>query len=142
MRDRIFFDTNVLVYAFNARDSEKEKSQKAQELLLQAISQENLVLSTQVLGELYVTLTQKGKPPLNQRDSRKIIEKLCDAEIADLTKKTVLSALELQFCHRLSYWDALIIATAQSAKCTQVFSEDMQDGQKFGELQIVNPFFE
>lgn len=140
MSDRIFFDTNILVYAFNSRDSEKEKSQTAQELLLKALSEDNLILSVQVLGELHVTLTQKGKPPLSQSDSKKIIDKICVAEIMELTKKMVLSALELQIRHKLSYWDALIIATAQSARCNRMFSEDLQHGQKFGELQILNPF--
>lgn len=140
MSDRIFFDTNILVYAFNSSDSEKEKSQKAQELLMKAMSQDSMVLSAQVLGELHVTLTRKGKPPLSQQDSQKITLKLCDTEIVDLTKRTVLSALELQTRHKISYWDALIIVTAQSAKCHQIFSEDLQHGQKFGDLRVINPF--
>jgi predicted nucleic acid-binding protein len=140
MKGRCFFDTNILVYAFNNDPSENKKSQTGQDLILEALDHDTMVLSPQVLGELHVTLTRKAKPALSTNDSQKIIQKLCDAEVVDITKQLVASAIELSKNHQLSYWNALIVVSAQSANCKTVYSEDLQHEQKFEDLQIINPF--
>ena len=140
MTDRYFLDTNILVYAHDS--TAQQKSQRARQLILEGLREECLVLSAQVLSEFFVTITQKIKAPLSAARAREEIELLSAADIVDIDADLVLDAVDLRIKQRLSFWDGLIIASAQRAQCHRVYSEDMQSGQRIGRLEILNPFLE
>jgi predicted nucleic acid-binding protein len=138
MSDRYFVDTNVLVYAHDS--SEKTKSLRARQLILAGLRDETLVLSAQVLSEFFVTITQKIKVPLSSVQAREELELLRAAEIVDIDADLVLEAVDLRRKHKLSYWDGLIVAAAQRARCPRLYSEDMSGGAHIAGVEIVNPF--
>ena len=132
---KAFADTNVLIYAVTVDDLRKQGI--AQALLAQR-QPEPLVISTQVLGEVYNVLTRrKAWVPAQALAAAQAFNKL---RVAVPTADGVLRALQLAGRHQLSAWDALIVQAALEAGCDFLYSEDLQAGQRFGALQIVNPF--
>jgi predicted nucleic acid-binding protein len=138
MNDRFFIDTNILVYA-NDR-SDKARHERAKQILLDGIAGENIVLSTQVLGEFYVTVTRKIKTRLPENTARKELLLLRAVEIVEIDFHLVVRAVELSTQNNLSYWDSLIIVAAQKAGCNTLYSEDLNPGQTFGTVMVKNPF--
>lgn len=138
MRDRVFFDTNILVYANDS--SEPYKQQIARELIKKALAGQTAVISVQVLSEFWVTVTGKIKQPLPEAFAEKEIELFGLMEIVDTNLMVFKDALKIQKLSKLSFWDSLILSAANSASCKTVYSEDMQDGQEISAMRIVNPF--
>jgi predicted nucleic acid-binding protein len=138
MSDVVFVDTNVLVYA---RDlTEPSKQPIAAEWMQRLWQERRGRLSVQVLQEYYVTVTRKLKPGLTDDAARADIRYLqaWDPVVTDAALLEAAWALETK--HRLSFWDAMIVAAAQRVNARYLLSEDMQDGQAFGEMTILNPF--
>ena len=131
-----FFDTNVLVYVFDR--SEPQKQARAQELITAHMTARDMVLSTQVLQELYVTLTRKKR--LGAADALEVVTTFAQERIVPASADMVLRGLALSQQRQLSAWDALIVQAALQAGCTTLFSEDFQTGARFDELVVVNPF--
>lgn len=131
-----FFDTNVLVYVFDR--AEPLKQALAQQLVTEHMSARDMVLSTQVLQELYVTLTRKKR--LGAADALEVVTTFAQERIVPASADTVLRGLALSQRHQLSAWDALILQAALDAGCTTLYSEDFQAGAQFNELVVVNPF--
>lgn len=131
-----FLDTNVLVYAFDDRD--RRKKERSLELLADESSE--LALSTQVLGEFYVTVTRKLHRPLSVADARQAVAELARLPVVAINAALVETATRTSDDHHLSYWDALIIEAAAGAGCERVMSEDLNDGQVVSGVRIVNPF--
>lgn len=131
-----FFDTNVLVYVFDR--SEPPKQALAQELVTAHMAARDMVLSTQVLQELYVTLTRKKR--LGAVDALEVVTTFAQERIVPASADTMLRGLALSQRHRVSAWDASILQAALDAGCTTLYSEDFQTGAQFGELVVVNPF--
>lgn len=138
MTGRYFLDTNILVYAHDKTDPQRRK--RAQKIIFDGIRNDNLVLSTQVLSEFYVTVTQKIKKPLPANVAKKEINLLRSAEIVEINLPMIVAAIDLHIKNKISYWDGLIIASAQAGLCTHILTEDLNDAQKFGKLTIMNPF--
>lgn len=133
---RRFVDTNVLVYANDAADPEKQRL--ARETLLTHASE--LVLSAQVLSELYVALvrpTGLGMPPA---DARAIVDDLRRFPVLPIDDEMVRDAIDLSTRERTSYWDGLILTTAQAGGCGIVLTEDMSHGTTVGGVRVENPF--
>lgn len=137
MSDRYFIDTNILVYA-NDR-SEKEKQVRAKQILLQGITEENIVVSTQVLSEFYVTVTQKIQTTLSTDVAKKEIRLLKAIDIVEIDFNLVMQAINISKKNTLSYWDSLIVAAALKANCTILYSEDMNPDQIIDSVRIENP---
>jgi predicted nucleic acid-binding protein len=98
-----------------------------------------LVIPVQVLGELYNILVRKQRRSGTEAAAR--IEVWRDfAILADTTAAVMASAVSLATDHRLSIWDAVVIAAASDAGCRVLLSEDMQDGFTWSGVTIVNPF--
>lgn len=133
-----FIDTNILVYAYDVRAGAKHK--KARELLSSLWGTEPGVLSTQVLQEFYITVTRKLPKRLPPQAAREIIQDYQAWPIYSSSSDDVLSASEIEEEYRISFWDALIVQAALSSGCKTLYSEDLQDGQKFDDLTIINPF--
>lgn len=134
MKDKIFIDTNILLYLY----SEDEKKKKR---VLECIScQKSFYISTQVLNEFCQVCIKKLKVPIDI-----IHEALEDFKgffsIHEVSIRTIESALIIQFENNLSYFDSLIISSALELECSQLLSEDMNHHQLIRQkLKIVNPF--
>ncbi len=137
MRDKVFLDTNILVYAHD--DGAPEKKAKAQALILDGLRSGKTVISTQVLSEFYVTVTRKIKIPMSIEQARREIDLLSNMETADVDIATIRRAIDMQDRWKINYWDGLILAAAEQADCAVVFSEDLADGQSYGDITVRNP---
>ncbi|MBN2383083.1 PIN domain-containing protein [bacterium] len=140
MVDKIFFDTNVLVYAFDTHESTRQD--RAQALLKQGIRMESMVVSTQVLSEFFVIMTRKIQQPLTAAEVMRIITSLSPVPAVELDRVLVFRAVDTSIRYQISYWDALIVAAAERMKCSQIFSEDLSHGQYYHTIQVLNPFLE
>ena len=132
-----FFDTNVLVYLFDRSDVAKQS--KAQDLVTAHMSARDMIISTQVLQELYVTLTRKKH--LSAADALEVVTTFAQERTVPSSADLVLRGLALSQRAQLSAWDALIAQSALDSGCTTLYSEDFQNGMRFGELTVRNPFF-
>jgi predicted nucleic acid-binding protein len=129
-------DTNVLVYA-DAGD-EPVKQQRALSLITEARLGGEGVVSTQVLQEFAnVALRKLRLPP---RLVRERLRFYAGFEVVPVTADLISTAVDLYMSHQLAFYDALILRAAVLAGCGRLWSEDMQDGLRLGNLQIVNPF--
>lgn len=138
MSVKCFVDTNILVYR---RDSAKaEKRLKAEECLRHLWANNTGRISTQVLNEYYVTVTQKLKPGLSKELARSDIRALTVWQPLVMSAALIESAWEIQDRYEYSWWDTLIISSALLLDCAYLFSEDMQHEQNIGSLTIINPF--
>jgi len=133
-----FVDTNVLVYAEDRDAAEKHKL--ARDLIVELWNGGNGVVSVQVLQEFYVTVTRKLKMPLPSNKARGIVEEYLTWRVVENTGSMLLDAIDLQKRAKMSFWDALIVQAAINADCERLYSEDLNHGQRFGSVQVVNPF--
>ena len=136
MNERVFLDTNVIVYADDK--SAGEKRARALALLGELVAGSRAVVSTQVLQEYFVVATRKlGVPP---DVARRKVEALSLLDVVIIRPDLVLAAIDLHRLHAISLWDALIVRCARAAGCARIFSDDLQDGQVFDGVRIENPF--
>ena len=135
---KVFVDTNVLVYAHDTTAGRKRDM--AMEAILELWNHETGVISTQVLQELFVSLTQKIPIPIDGRKARTILEDLCAWYVVVNDEQSVLAAIDLKAKYKLSFWDSLILEAARRSGATTLLSEDLSIGQRIGNLTIVNPF--
>jgi predicted nucleic acid-binding protein len=133
-----FVDTNILIYAED-RDA-KGKHEIARALIVDLWQSREGVVSVQVLQEFYVNVTKKLKKPLNIAKAKEIIEEYLTWTVVDNTGPMVVEAIDLHRKARLSFWDSLIVQAALKSGCERLYSEDMNAGQRFGSVTIVNPF--
>jgi predicted nucleic acid-binding protein len=133
-----FLDTNILVYAYDR--SAGQKHTLAAEVVESCWMNENGCLSIQVLQEFYVTVTRKITNPLDAQTARQIIADLAQWRSHSPKAADLLQAIDLQQSLQLSFWDAMIVKSAASLGCKQLLSEDLNHGQEYGELQVINPF--
>ena len=133
-----FVDTNVLVYAL-AQDDQR-RARLAQVLLDGLMQARALHLSTQVLQELFVTLTRKGTQPLSARDALKSLDALSQFPVFTVDYPAIRASAELAAKDKLSFWDALIVISAARCGAKRLYTEDLNHGQKIQGVEIVNPF--
>jgi predicted nucleic acid-binding protein len=138
MSDRFFIDTNILVYAND--NTEVDKNRVSKEIIFNGMQNENIVLSTQVLSEFYVTVTKKIERTLSSGEAQKEITLFRSIELAEISIDLILQAIDLSKHYKISYCDALIIAAAIDARCTIIYSEDLSSGQQFESTRIINPY--
>jgi predicted nucleic acid-binding protein len=133
-----FADTNLLVYR---RDkSEPAKQPRAEEWMAFLWNGRCGRLSTQVLNEFYVTVTQKLEPGLDRHSARDEIRSLFAWRPVPTDRLAIEGAWRIQDRYGLSIWDSLIVSAALLAGCRYLLSEDLQDGQLIDGLEVVNPF--
>jgi predicted nucleic acid-binding protein len=133
---RVALDTNILVYAEGVNGSERK--QRAC-VVLAELAEDDIVIPVQALGELFAVLTRKaGFTALAARDA---VMAWQDAYDAVATSPAILvDAMELVADHRLSFWDAIMLAAAAQSGCRLLFSEDMHDGFTWRGVTVRNPF--
>ena len=137
MKDKFFFDTNVLVYMQDASDSVKQ--QKARSLLSTYLDNGTAVISTQCLQEFYNVLANKMKQ--DKIKTKQIIHSLSEnIPVVQVTPTLIENGIDISIKTQFSLWDSLMISAASFAKCTVLYSEDMNDGQVVNGVKILNPF--
>ncbi|MDH3524391.1 MAG: PIN domain-containing protein [Acidobacteriota bacterium] len=134
----VFVDTNVLVYSRDA--SEPAKQARAAAWLEELWRSRRGRLSWQVLQEFYVTVTMKLDPGMDPGRARAEVRELAAWEPVSTKQPVVEGAWALQDRFALSFWDALIVSAARVSGCRMLLTEDLQNGQRFEELEVVNPF--
>lgn len=135
---KFFFDTNVLVYLFDTDSPDKRR--KARALFQKHAEAGDILLSTQVLQEFYVTVTRKLARPLDATAATEAVTRFAELPLVQIDTKLVLSAIHRSRDSQLSFWDALIVQAAIEGHATTLYSEDMQQGQVFDGVRVVNPF--
>lgn len=128
---RAFFDTNIFVYAF--LNVEKRRS------ALATLARGG-VISVQVLNEFTNVARRKWQKPWQDIEAAVGVIRVGFPEVVPVTVETNAAALALARDHGLSFYDALIVASAQEAGCDTLYSEDLQAGRRFLDLTVLNPF--
>jgi len=131
---KVFLDTNILAYSLD--QDAGEKRDVARGLLRAGVGIG--VVSTQVLQEFYVVATRKlGVEPAL---AKSILHSFRNFETVTVTADLIEGAADCSMVHQLSFWDALIVVSAESARCSELWSEDLDAGQIIRGVKVVNPF--
>jgi predicted nucleic acid-binding protein len=138
MTERVFVDTNVLVYGRDA--SEPTKQKQAMAWLARLWSEKTGRLSFQVLNEFYVTVTNKLQPGMDPQSAREDVRSLLAWRPIPVDARVVEGAWRIQDRYKLSWWDALIVSAAQASDCRYLLTEDLQENRKMGNVKVINPF--
>ena len=138
MTDRVFVDTNVLVYSRDA--SEPAKQKQAMGWMTRLWSEKTGRLSFQVLSEFYVTVTNKLQPGMDPQSAREDVRLLLAWRPIPVDARVVEGAWRIQDLYKLSWWDALIVSAAQASDCRYLLTEDLQENRNMGNVEVINPF--
>ena len=138
MTDKVFVDTNILVYAHDLDAGNKHD--QAAEIVSQLWESRNGVLSTQVLQEFYVTLTRKVSSTLSKLEARKLVQKYSHWHLVLNDLSIILQASEIEESNNISFWDALIVSAAYSQNVPTILTEDLNHEQIIEGIFIRNPF--
>ena len=136
MSGREFLDTNVLIYAHDARSPRKRT--RARELIRRLMRERRGVLSLQVLQEFFAAATRKLG--MSGEDARRRIVHYSRFDVVTLGAADLVAAIDLHRLHRLSIWDALVVRAALNGACTTLHTEDMRSGFDFETLTRRDPF--
>jgi predicted nucleic acid-binding protein len=132
-----FIDTNILLYSISRDPAEISK----REIAVALLDTENIALSLQVLQEFYVQATRATRPDaLAHEIAVGLVRTWLRFKVQEITLPVMINALEIKVRHRLSYWDAAIVAAARALGCRELLSEDMSHGREVEGVTINNPF--
>jgi predicted nucleic acid-binding protein len=138
MRDRVFVDTNLFVYAALEDQFHTEKRRRSIELL-GGFGDATVLISTQILNEFYSVMLRHGIDDARIQEKLSVIIK--ETTVTGVKLKTVRACWKLKTVYGYSYWDSLVLASALENSCSIVYTEDMQHGQLIEKaLTITNPF--
>ena len=135
---RLFVDTNVLVYAYDETASEKHEQSK--EIVQGLWETRNGVLSMQVLQEFFITVTRKIPKPADIGTAADIVRDYLQWRVVILRGQSIISAIDIQRRHLLSFWDALILQAAVEGDAAYLMTEDLSHGANLCGVEIRNPF--
>ena len=139
MNGRFFLDTNVFVYSLDT--SSRAKAVRATELIRRAISTGKGVVSFQVAQEFFNVAFRRFAQPMTMSEAEQYLLTVFRPLLAIHSSQALYAeALQLFGGHRLSWYDALIVAAAVQGECDVLYSEDLQHGRRFESLRIENPF--
>jgi predicted nucleic acid-binding protein len=140
MSDKYFVDTNILIYAHDK--SAGSKHTRARKLINELWESGRGVLSVQVLQEMSVNLRRKAARPKSLDQVRALIRDYATWEIVPATARSVLKAIEVEARYRMSFWDAMILVTAEDGGVAVLYFEDLAAGQRYGSILVVNPLLD
>jgi len=135
-----FVDTNVLVYSLDPEPSLKQV--RAADLVDQLMAEDRIRVSTQVLQELFATLTQKTQPRWTVTEALEYLDRLVRWPLCAIDYPLIRSAGLLTEKVSISFWDALIVAAAARSGADTLYTEDLSHGEQILGVRIVNPFQE
>jgi predicted nucleic acid-binding protein len=131
-----FLDTNVLLYAASRNPADLMKKRIAIEL----IGEKEFGLSAQVLQEFYNVATKKADFGMKPDKALEWLENFEEFPCLPIDSALVKNAAENSVRYRVSYWDGAILAAAEALGAPVLYSEDLNDGQYYGGVRVVNPF--
>ena len=135
----LFVDTNVLLYSISTRPAEAAKAGKSEAILAAG----DWALSVQVLQEFYTNATRPShQGAMSHEEAAKLVRGFCTFPVQQITLSIFQAALSTKQRFQLNYWDAAIIEAARALGCDTVLTEDLNHGQDYGGVRVVNPFLE
>ena len=135
MTERVFVDSNIFLYTLDKGDEARREKAKAR---LSGLSNSNrVVISTQVLNEVYAVATRKLG--IDAVMAKRFVRQLYDFDVVVVTQEVIDAAMDCAILNQLNYWDALMVAAAESARCSVLWTEDMNSGETIRGVQLVNP---
>lgn len=133
---KIFIDTNLIVYTLDK--SNVYKQERARNIIRKIVDVHQPVISTQVIKEFYIVAINKMKAdPIIVKN---ILHNFRNMEIVTNDLELIEQAIDISVISQISFWDSLIIAAAEKANCEYIFSEDLNPGQTYRGVLVVNPF--
>ena len=135
---KVFLDTNLLLYCMD--QSDEAKRMRCRDLLRDLESEGSGVISTQVMQEFYVAATRKmSVEPLMAKG---VVNSLGRFEVVTVTPQLIGEAIDTSILNQISFWDSLIVACAESARCDSLWTEDLNHGQVIRGVRVVNPLLD
>lgn len=131
-----FLDTNILIYAAYPLAGERWK----QAIALDLIEEQRFATSPQVMFEFLNVTTRKRKPGLPLASARVWLSEIARREVVRTGSELVVAAIELAERYKIVFWDGAILAAAEQAGARTLYTEDLNDGQFYGSVQVINPF--
>ncbi|HTD56694.1 MAG TPA: PIN domain-containing protein [Silvibacterium sp.] len=139
MSVRYFLDSNVLIYSFDRTNP--TKARRAEELVTEALAQNNGVISYQVVQEFFNFAFRRAPSPMKTPDAERFLDSVLRPLLSIHSSPSLFAeALHLHGRYQLAWYDSLIVAAAIQANCDVLYSEDLQNGQRFGQTMVKNPF--
>lgn len=136
MTGKVFVDTNIFLYAIDLTNTTKRN--RALALLRRLVTEGSGVISSQVVNEF--TSNVLGKFQRSPVDAKELYGLFAGFEFVPHSLATSLSGIDIVDLYRINYWDAILIAAARSAKCSVIYTEDLNHGQNIQGIKIVDPF--
>ena len=137
MSDKVFFDSNILIYSID--ESEAEKRSMTKNLIEDAAKNKTAWISTQSLQEFYNVVTRKLK--VSKEDAKLMVKTLSETfPVLQVTPKIILLGIDVSVKTGFSFWDSLVLASAVECSCDVLYSEDLNSGQVVNGVKILNPF--
>ena len=136
-KTKVFFDSNILVYFVDSADPQKQ--QIAENLIKNAVINDNGVISTQSLQEFFAATTRKLL--CTKEKAKEYVENFSDSfTVEQVSVPLILKAINISIKNQFSFWDSLILSAAIQSGCIICYSEDLSNGQIIEGVKIVNPF--
>jgi predicted nucleic acid-binding protein len=132
---KAFLDTNILIYQMDNRDLVKQKT--CRELMRALVRRHEAVISTQILQEFYVACT--GKLKVKPILVKGMMHGFQNMEVVTVGADLINEAIDTSIQYQISFWDSLVIVSAESAKCQYLITEDLNGGQVIRNVKIQNP---
>jgi predicted nucleic acid-binding protein len=136
MTATVFVDTNVLLYAASNAPADQAKRAIAQ----QALSEPGIGFSAQVLQEFYACAVVKNRLQMTHDEAVSVLQSLAAYPVLSISRELVLEAASAKQRFGISYWDAAILTAAKHMGCSIVYSEDLNHGQDYDGVRVINPF--
>ncbi len=136
--DKVFLDTNIIIYAYDATAGEKHRI--ARDILVDLWNSGRGLLSAQVLQEFFVTVTRKIQNPIGPELAGDIIDGFLKWDTVSITAESVADAIGIHLRYKYSFWDSMIVEASIRGGAALLLTEDFSGGQKIGDLRIKNPF--
>ncbi len=136
MTATVFVDTNVLLYAASNAAADQEKRSVARRVL----SEPEIGFSAQVLQEFYSAAVTKQRLKMTHDEAVAVLQSLAAFPVCTISREIVMQAIDAKQRFGISYWDAAIVAAAKQLGCRTLYSEDLNHGQDYDGVRVVNPF--
>lgn len=141
MSDEFFFDTNIIVYAYDASEAKK---QEICVRLLESVYEKKItgVVSNQVIGEVFKGLTENIEKPISVEDAKLVIENITDSDSwvkINYDHETVKRAVLTVKLHKTSFWDTVIAETMKENGLVKIYTENEKDFKKIPGIKVINP---
>lgn len=132
-----FLDSNVVIYAYDTSVAAKQRIAQA---LVGRAQAGDFVISTQVLAEFCSTFLHKMSPPASPKDIAAILQVLAPIKVVSPDDEIVRRAVEAHAQYGIHFYDGMIVAAAERARCNRIWSEDLNPNQKYFGIEVTNPF--